>query len=71
MMAGRFATPMIVPPQVAIIGIGKIEQRAVLSKKGKVKTKTVIPLSLSFDHRVLTGAEAAQFLAAFISHLKK
>lgn len=71
MMAGRFATPMIVPPQIAIIGIGKIEQRAVLSKKGKVKTKTVIPLSLSFDHRVLTGAEAAQFLAAFISHLKK
>ena len=71
MMAGRFATPMIVPPQVAILGVGKIEHRAMLSKKGNIKTKTVIPLSLSFDHRVLTGAEAAVFLAAMMQHLKK
>ena len=70
MMAGRFATPMIVPPQVAILGVGKIEQRAGLSKKGNIKTKTLIPLSLSFDHRILTGAEAAHFLAAFITHIK-
>lgn len=70
MLAGRFATPMIVPPQVAILGVGKITQQRFLSKKGKLKKYRVVPLSLSFDHRVLTGAEAAHFLAAVIEDLK-
>ena len=69
MLAGRFATPMVVPPQVAILGVGRIEQRYILSKKGNIKKRTVIPLSLSFDHRVLTGAEAARFLKAVMDNL--
>ncbi|MFO1391999.1 MAG: dihydrolipoamide acetyltransferase family protein [Agitococcus sp.] len=69
MLAGRFATPMVMPPQVAILGVGRIESRYLLSKKGKLKTRTVIPLSLSFDHRVLTGAEAARFLKGVIDNL--
>ncbi len=40
-------------------------------QKGKIKIKTVIPLSLSFDHRVLTGAEAAHFLAALMAYLQQ
>ncbi|MDO8415879.1 MAG: dihydrolipoamide acetyltransferase family protein [Agitococcus sp.] len=69
MMAGRFATPMVVPPQVAILGVGRIEARYWLNKRGKVKQSQVIPLSLSFDHRVLTGGEAALFLAAVMIDL--
>ena len=45
--------------------------RAVFYKKGKIKIRTVIPLSLSFDHRVLTGAEAAHFLAALMAYLQQ
>ena len=71
MLAGRFATPMIVPPQVAIVGVGRIENRMVLTPKGKAKVRMMIPLSLSFDHRVLTGAEAAAFLAALMHALQK
>lgn len=69
MMAGRFATPMVVPPQVAILGVGRIEAGYWLNKRGKVKQSQVIPLSLSFDHRVLTGGEAALFLAAVMIDL--
>ena len=63
-IAGRFATPMIVPPQVAILGVGQIQKRYVINAKAKIKEKVSIPLSLSFDHRALTGGEAARFLAA-------
>ena len=64
MMSGRFATPMIVPPQVAILGVGRIESRYILTAKGNIKQRVIIPLSLSFDHQALTGGEAARFLAA-------
>lgn len=69
MMAGRFATPMVMPPQVAILGVGRIEIRRWLNKRGQLKQSQVIPLSLSFDHRVLTGGEAAVFLAAVMKDL--
>ncbi len=70
MMAGRFATPMVVPPQVAILGVGRIDSEYMLNKKHTVKHQQSIPLSLSFDHRVLTGGEAANFLAAVITNLR-
>lgn len=69
MMAGRFATPMVMPPQVAILGVGRIEARRWLNKRGQLKQGQMIPLSLSFDHRVLTGGEAAVFLAAVMIDL--
>jgi pyruvate dehydrogenase E2 component (dihydrolipoamide acetyltransferase) len=72
-MGGRFATPMIVPPQVAILGVGRIASRYILTNKGNIKRRMIVPLSLSFDHRALTGGEAARFLAAingFLSNKK-
>lgn len=69
-MAGRFATPMVVPPQVAILGLGQIQKVYVMNAKANVKAKIFIPLSLSFDHRVLTGGEAARFLAAVKDFLR-
>src|SRR6185437_91826 len=68
MFAGRFASLVIVPPQVAIIGAGRVEPR-VLAERGKPVIRRVLPLSLTFDHRVVTGGEAARFLAALKSSL--
>ncbi|NIM45197.1 MAG: 2-oxo acid dehydrogenase subunit E2 [Nitrososphaeria archaeon] len=54
-------TPIITPKQIAILGIGKITERPVIAD-GEIHMKPIVTLSLSFDHRVLDGAQAAQFL---------
>jgi 2-oxoisovalerate dehydrogenase E2 component (dihydrolipoyl transacylase) len=66
---GRYASPIIVPPTVAIIGIGKIRE-AVVADKGEVAVHKILPISLTVDHRVITGGEAARFLAALINALQ-
>ncbi len=68
-IGGRFATLVIVPPQVAILGAGRITPKPMV-EGGKAVEKPFLPLSLSFDHRVVTGGEAAQFLAAVIADLE-
>ena len=68
MMSGRFATPIVVPPTVAIIGVGRMRD-GVTMVKGKAKATRLLPLSLSFDHRAATGGEAARFLKALVSQL--
>ena len=70
MIGGRFANLVIVPPQVAIVGAGRIDQRAMVHQ-GQTAVRRVLPLSLTFDHRVVTGGEAARFLVALCSHLKR
>jgi len=60
-LGGVFATPIINWPEVAILATGKIQDRAV-PKGGKITIRKVLPLSLSFDHRVIDGAEAAKFV---------
>lgn len=69
MFGGRFADLVVVPPQVAILGAGRAGQR-VVAVDGKPMVHRMLPLSLSFDHRVVTGAEAAQFLNAVIRDLE-
>lgn len=72
MLAGRYAALMIVPPQVAILGAGRIAPRAVPTGDGRaVVAHRILPLSLTFDHRAVTGGEAARFLAAVIADLEK
>jgi pyruvate dehydrogenase E2 component (dihydrolipoamide acetyltransferase) len=70
MLAGRYATPLMVPPTVAIVGTGKL-QHDVVAVMGGIEVHRRIPLSLSFDHRAVTGGEAARFLAAMIEDLEK
>jgi 2-oxoisovalerate dehydrogenase E2 component (dihydrolipoyl transacylase) len=70
MIAGRFASLVVVPPQVAIIGAGRAEPRVVV-EAGAPAIHRVLPLSLTFDHRVVTGGEAARFLAVLKSSLAK
>jgi len=70
MIGGRFANLIVVPPQVAIIGAGRIAQR-VVAHLGQPAVRQVLPLSLTFDHRVVTGGEAARFLVALKSDLEQ
>jgi 2-oxoisovalerate dehydrogenase E2 component (dihydrolipoyl transacylase) len=59
-----------VPPAVAILGTGRVRQD-VLAIAGQVQLHWRMPLSLTFDHRVVTGGEAVRFLAALISDLER
>jgi pyruvate dehydrogenase E2 component (dihydrolipoamide acetyltransferase) len=70
MMAGRYATPVVVPPAVAILGTGRARED-VLAVDGKVAIHPRMPLSLTFDHRVVTGGEAVRFLGAVIADLER
>jgi len=70
MIAGRYATPVITPPCVCIIAAGKARQE-VKPVAGGFEAHRVIPLSLTFDHRVCTGGEAARFLRAMIGDLNQ
>ena len=67
--AGRYATPIVVPPMVAIVGAGKVSHD-VVAVMGGVEVHRRVPLSLSFDHRACTGGEAARFLHALIKDLE-
>jgi 2-oxoisovalerate dehydrogenase E2 component (dihydrolipoyl transacylase) len=70
MIGGRFANLVVVPPQVAIVGAGRIGLRA-LVHKGQAAARRALPLSLTFDHRVVTGGEAARFLVALKADLER
>jgi 2-oxoisovalerate dehydrogenase E2 component (dihydrolipoyl transacylase) len=69
-LAGRYGIPRVVPPAVAILGAGKVREDAVVVA-GSVHAHRRMPLSLSFDHRCITGGEACRFLASVISDLEK
>jgi 2-oxoisovalerate dehydrogenase E2 component (dihydrolipoyl transacylase) len=70
MIGGRFANLVVVPPQVAIMGAGRTSQRVVVHQ-GQVAVRRMLPVSLTFDHRVVTGGEAARFLVALKSDLER
>ena len=59
-IGGSFFTPIINYPEVAILGIGKSEKKQIYLD-GKFQIRTMLPLSLSYDHRIIDGAEAARF----------
>jgi 2-oxoisovalerate dehydrogenase E2 component (dihydrolipoyl transacylase) len=69
-LAGRYATPVVVPPAVAILGAGRVS-RDVVAIADRIEAHRRIPLSLSFDHRCVTGGEAVRFLAAVIEDLQR
>ena len=59
-IGGSFFTPIINYPEVAILGIGRSEKKQVYVN-GKFQIRTMLPISLSYDHRIIDGAEAARF----------
>jgi 2-oxoisovalerate dehydrogenase E2 component (dihydrolipoyl transacylase) len=68
MFAGRYATPVVVPPCVAIVGAGKLSHD-VVAVIGGIEVHRRMPISLTFDHRAATGGEAARFLKALLDDL--
>jgi pyruvate dehydrogenase E2 component (dihydrolipoamide acetyltransferase) len=70
MIAGRYATPVVVPPAVAILGAGRLSHD-VIALMGGIEAHLRMPLSLTFDHRCITGGEAARFLAALLRDLER
>lgn len=69
-IAGRYANPVVVPPAVAILGCGRLREEARVYE-GKIAARSILPLSLTFDHRAVTGGEATRFLATVIKFLEK
>ena len=69
-LAGRYANPVIVPPAVAIVGAGKIRED-VVPYNGEPAVRRVLPLSLTIDHRVVTGGEGARFLSVMMNSLRR
>ena len=68
--AGKYATPVVVPPCVCIVGAGRLHH-AIVPVLGGMETHRLMPLSLTFDHRAATGGEAARFLRALIDDLQR
>ncbi|MBI4441301.1 2-oxo acid dehydrogenase subunit E2 [Candidatus Woesearchaeota archaeon] len=66
---GMMATPIINHPEVAILGVGAIREKPIV-KEGKIVVRKMMPLFLSFDHRVVDGAAAAKFMNDIIRHLE-
>ncbi len=69
MVAGRYASPVIVPPTVCIVGAGRIRPQPVAVGES-VGVHRVLPVSLTFDHRAATGMEAARFLRVLVADLQ-
>jgi 2-oxoisovalerate dehydrogenase E2 component (dihydrolipoyl transacylase) len=70
MIAGRYASPIVVPPTVAIVGAGRLKDE-VVAVEGKPEVHKILPISLTFDHRAMTGGEAARFLRALLDDLQQ
>jgi len=68
--AGKYATPVVVPPCVCIVAAGRL-YHGVVPVLGGIETHRLLPLSLTFDHRAATGGEAARFLKAMIDDLQR
>ena len=77
-MVGKYANPIVMPPTVAILGAGRLFQQLAYTNlnktasddgKGTIVELTLLPLSLTFDHRSITGGEAARFLAVLMADL--
>jgi len=70
MIGGDHSAMVVMPPQVAILGVGQLKSQAIVVN-GKVRVARIMPLSLTFDHRAVTGGEAGRFFNAVIKELEK
>lgn len=68
-MGGTMATPIINWPEVAILGMGKLDLKPVV-RDGQIVARKILPLFLSFDHRVIDGADGARFIRAIMGYLE-
>lgn len=69
-IAGRYANPIIIPPMVAIVGIGSA-RNTVVAHNGEPAVRRILPISITVDHRLVTGGEAIRLLHAIMQELAK
>ena len=69
-IGGNYFTPIINPPEVAILGVGRSFDK-IIRKDGKFILRKMLPISLSYDHRIIDGAEAARFCVNLSQSLGK
>ena len=69
-VGGAHSTPIINHPEVAILLLGRTRWRAEVRGEGRIEPRRMLPLSLSYDHRLVDGAAAARFLNEVIDHLQ-
>lgn len=68
-LGGTFSTPMINYPEVAVLGMGKLHEKPVV-RDGEIVVRKILPLFVSFDHRVIDGADGARFVQAIAMFLE-
>jgi pyruvate dehydrogenase E2 component (dihydrolipoamide acetyltransferase) len=68
-LGGTLSTPLINWPEVAILGTGKLEEKPVV-REGEIVVRKILPLFISFDHRVIDGADGARFVTAIAAFLE-
>ncbi|MDY6778506.1 MAG: 2-oxo acid dehydrogenase subunit E2 [Candidatus Nanohaloarchaea archaeon] len=68
-IGGEYGTPILNHPEVGILGIGRMQDKPVVVD-GEITAQKVMPLSFTFDHRVIDGAYGAEFLMELVKHLE-
>lgn len=69
-VGGGFGTPIVPPGTTAILSFGRIAERAVV-REGQVAVAPMMPLSLSFDHRLVDGSLGRRFMGALVEDLSE
>jgi pyruvate/2-oxoglutarate dehydrogenase complex dihydrolipoamide acyltransferase (E2) component len=69
-VGGTYSTPIINPPEVAVLLVGRSRKLPLVTEGDQTQVRLMMPLSLSYDHRVVDGATAARFLNEVINYLK-
>lgn len=67
----EYFTPILNVNEVGILGVGAFQESLILSQEGQVEKQQSIPFSLTFDHQVLDGADAAEFLTLIVRYIEK
>ncbi len=67
-IGGTFFTPIVNHPEVAVLGVGRMEWKPVY-RSGELQRRLILPLSLSYDHRVIDGADAVRFTGRLVHYL--
>ena len=68
-IGGGHFTPIINKPEVAILGLGKGAAKAVV-RDGKIESRTLMPISVSYDHRIIDGGNAARFVVDLLAAIQ-
>jgi pyruvate dehydrogenase E2 component (dihydrolipoamide acetyltransferase) len=70
-IGGSHFTPIINKPEVAILGLGKTSLKPVVTAEGKIEARPILPLTISYDHRVIDGGSAARFTVDLVQAIEK